>query len=283
MLASGIQEKYAYYTMKDITLSKLLQDISAVVGSVLPIAQLFFSQWAFAFDHVFLAKPQFLGISIVTLIVSYVLIVAYLAKPYAEILLPGQRSKHEKIQAYWAQHNTLQAQINTLTAASPNINEKLLSKALKQIQELKQPNLPRKINQDNHVAIAVTVVLLSAFIFIGLSFTNSQDGLILCAQSLTYILLVSFAALMLTIYKKINDNNNHWRHNNRTRADRAIKLAIDANGFTELPQVTFVAQYEAGNFGGEFHVIARYKDEAFNIATDRDAEYLISIEKISTS
>lgn len=267
--------------MKDLTMSKLLQDTSAIIGSVLPIAQLFFSQWTFAFDHVFLAKPQFLGISIVTLIVSYVLIVAYLAKPYAEILLPGQRPKQERLQAYWAQRNTLQSQIDTLITAGPKIDEKLLIKIFKQTQALEQPVLPRKISQDNHIAIAVTIVILSAFLFVGLSFTSSQNGVILGFQSLAYILLVSFAALILTIYKKINDNNNHFKHNNRTRADKAIKLAIDANGFTDLPQVTFIGQYEAGNFNGEFHVIAEYKGKTFNITTDREAEYLISIDNQS--
>lgn len=264
--------------MKDITLSKLLQDISAVIGSALPIAQLFFGQWSFAFDQVFLAKNEFLGISIITLVISYVMIVAYLAKPYAEILLPGQRRKHQDLQAFWTKRNTLQSQINTLVAG-PQIEQKLVVKTFKQMLSLKQPSPPLKINQDNHVAIAVTTVILSAFLFVGLSFTDSQEGLILCIQSIAYILLISFSALMLTIYKKISDNNNQWRHNNSTRADRAIKLAIDANGFAELPQVIFLRQYQAGDFSEEFHVVAEYKDEIFDIATDRDAEYLIRVSK----
>jgi hypothetical protein len=131
--------------MKDITLSKLLQDISAIVGSVLPIAQLFFNQWALAFDHVFLAKPQFLGISIITLVVSYVLIVAYLAKPYAEILLPRQRRKHENLQAYWIQRNALQVQIDTLVAANPRISEKALQKLFKRMQTLNRPLLHERL------------------------------------------------------------------------------------------------------------------------------------------
>ncbi len=264
--------------MKDLTLSKLLKDISAIVGSLLPIIQLFFNQWSFAFDKVFLAKEYFLGISIITLVVSYVLIVAYLAKPYGEILLPRQRQKQEKQQSHWTTYNNLQVQINTLLGV-PNFDQKALLKLFKQQHELKLPPAPLKIGPDNHVRIAVTGVILSALVFIGLSFTKSQEGYILCVQSIAYVLIVSFAALMLTIYKKLSDNNNQWKYNNRTRVERAIKLAIDANGFTKLPQVTFVDQYLSGNFPQDLHVRAEYNNEIFDIATDTNAEYLISITK----
>jgi len=264
--------------MKDISLSKLIQDASALVGSLLPIAQLFFGQWSYAFDRVFLAKEQFLGISIITLIVSYILIVAYLAKPYGELLLPGQKRKNKRLQEYWSERNIIQSKVNVLATAA-NFDPRVFSKAIKELQDLKQPEAPKKINQDNHVSIAVWFVIICALSFVILSFVLNGGWIIACIQALCYILLVSFAALMLTIYKKINDNSSQYRENNRTRADKAIKLAIDANGFAELPQVTFISQTDVGDFGSQFKVTASYKDDIFDIVTNREAEFLISVTK----
>lgn len=265
--------------MKDISLAKILQDVSALIGSLLPIAQLFFSQWVYAFDHVFLAKEQFVGISIITLIVSYIFIIAYLAKPYGELILPGQHRKHRKLQKYWSEYNKLQSNVNAAATASV-FNQRTFENALKQFQDLKQPDAPRKINQDNHVSISVTFVVVCALIFVVLGFISNGGWIIASTQAVAYILLITFAALMLTIYKKINDNGTKWAENNRTRTDRAIKLAIDANGFGDLPQVTFVSQNSVGDFGSEFHVRTEYKGDIYDIVTDREAEYLVSITKL---
>lgn len=264
--------------MKDISLSKILQDTSAIIGSLLPIAQLFFSQWIYAFDHIFIAKEQFLGVSIVTLIVSYVFIIAYLSSPYKEFILPGQAKKTKKLQKYWNDRNILQTKLNTLiglTSVTPN----KVNKVLKDLQELKQPDNPIKIDSQNQVSIVVGIVVVSTLVFVFLAFGPSDIWIVACLQSIAYVLLVVFSALMLTIYKRNSDNSSQWRENNRTRADRAIKLAIDANGFGNLPQVTFVSQTETGNIGAELIVKAEYNNKKYEIVTDREAEFLKSITK----
>jgi|GEM_PF-4999618 len=264
--------------MKDIPLSKLLQDVSAFIGGLLPLAQLFFYQWTYAFDNIFMAKDQFLGISIVTLIVSYILIIAYVTKPYSQLILPGQRKKDAKLQEYWNKRNQLQERANLLATEHP-INVPAFNKVFKEMDNLKQPGMPLKINQENVVFICVFIAVVAALSFVMLSFTSSRPSWAQAIQSIAYIIFIAFSALMLTIYKKMSDNSAHWRRNNQTRADKAIKLAIDANGFTDLPQVAFINQYEAGNLGSEFHVRASYKTDIFEIVTDREAEYLISIQR----
>lgn len=264
--------------MKDISLSKILQDTSAIIGSLLPIAQLFFSKWIYAFDHIFIAKEQFLGISIITLIVSYVFIIAYLSSPYKELILPGQANKTKKLQKYWNDRNILQTKLNTFVGLM-GITPNMVNKVLKDLQELKQPDSPKKIDSQNQISIVVGIVVLSTLIFVVLAFGPKAGWIVACLQSIAYVLLVAFSALMLTIYKRNSDNNSQWRENNRTRADRAIKLAIDANGFGNLPQVTFVSQIETGNIGAELIVRADYKNARYEIVTDREAEFLKSITK----
>jgi hypothetical protein len=267
--------------MKDITLSRLVKDLSALIGSILPVAQLFFYQWTYAFDKVFLAKDKFVGISIITLIVSYVLIVAYLSNPYYELYLPNQQKKRKKMEEYWSKYNLIQYQINSLLN-NPNPDEKKAIDLANRQVKLERPPAPLKIYQDNQVKVIVTIVILSAIIFVSGSFLNSENSLFQAIQAVSYILLVAFAAIMLTIYKKISDNSNHWKHNKKTRIDKAIKLAVDANGFTQLPQVTFIKQSEVIG-SSEFTVTVEYNEDKFEITTDSEAEHLISITKLQVA
>ncbi len=264
--------------MKDISLSKILQDVSALFGSLLPIAQLFFSQWAVAFNSVFIAKESFVGISIITLILSYIFIIAFLTAPYIEILLPFQKKKQKKLQEHWQKQNYLQQKINTLVSL-PNVKPRIITEAYDNLMNSKQPENPLKIDSQNQVPVVVCSIVFVAVIFVVLAFVPNPSWLIAGMQSLAYILLIAFSALMLTIYKRISDNNANYKDNQRSRTEKAIKLAIDANGFGDLPQVTFVNQQQIDGYGGNLSVTVSYKDEQYEIVTDDSAEYLVAMRK----
>jgi hypothetical protein len=264
--------------MKDISIGKVLQDISAIIGSLLPIAQLFFSQWVYAFDKVFLAKEQFMGISIVTLVLSYVFIIAYLAKPYDEIVMPFQAKKRKKLQNYWNERPLLEAKLRNISELS-NVTVKQITKHYNELIDLKQPEAPLKVDDQNRVKVIMGFVIVTSITFVFLVFIPLGGWLVQSIQAISYILLIVFSALMLTIYKSYSDNNNNWVTNNRTRANKAIKLAIDANGFGNLPQVTFVSQNEINGFTGQLNVKASFNDELYSIVTDREAQFLISVSK----
>lgn len=266
--------------MKDLSINKLLQDISAIIGSLLPIIQLFFNQWVFAFNNVFLAKEQFLGISIITLIVSYIFILAYLSNPYMEFVLPTQRKRQLKMQEYWNERNRLETYLGAI-ANMQNVKSNMIKKVLDQLTQLAQPKPPITINQQNQGKVVAIIVIVSSIIFLSLGIMNISNPATNILQAISYVLLISFSALMLTIYKKNSDNNTRYQDNRRTRVDRAIKLAIDANGFGKLPQVTFASQEDVGPYNGELKVRAAYEGKLYEIITDGEAQYLISVKEVN--
>jgi hypothetical protein len=279
MLARNAHELYASI-MKDLSINKLLQDFSAIIGSLLPIAQLFLGQWVFAFDKVFLAKDQFLGVSIITVIVGYIFIIAYLSNPFGELVLLGQKKKQLTVQRYWNEKNRLENYLQFLNTF-PNPQPSAVKKTLSALLDLVQPKPPLVINQQNQGKVIVSVVIISAIIFLSLGISHYSSPFTNILQAVSYVLLVTASALMLTIYKKNSDNNSYYRENRRTRVDKAIKLAIDANGFGNLPQVTFISQEDVGQFNGSLRVRASYENKVFEIETDSEAQFLISVKDVT--
>lgn len=279
MLACNSIGEYAIHYMKDLSINKLLQDISAIIGSLLPIIQLFFNQWVFAFDKVFLAKDQFLGISIITLIVSYIFIIAYLSNPFGEFLLPFQKSRQVKMQEYWNERNRLEVYLGAV-ANTPNVQQSIIKNILKDLSRLKQPKQPITINQQNQGKAVAIIIIVFAVLFLALGISQYSNTITSIFQATSYVLLISFSALMLTIYKKNSDNNTRYQDNRRTRVDRAIKLAIDANGFGKLPQVTFMSQEDTGQYNSNLKIKASYEDKVFEIITDGEAQFLVSVKEV---
>lgn len=264
--------------MKSGSVSKFLQDVSAILASILPIAQLFFYRFDEVFDKVFIAKEHFLGVSIITLLLSYIFIIAYLTKPYAELVLPFQGKRKKKLQDYYTKTKALNDLLNTIRTTF--VSREQTETVNEQINKLEQPARPVSINGENQVSVYFTVVLLSALIFISTSFLPDPNFVIGGIQSVAYMFLIAFAALMLTLYKKLIDQNREWKENNVDRTRKSIELAVSSNCFGNLPQVKFIAQFESDGFPRVYHVIASYKESTYDIVTDANADYLISFEEL---
>lgn len=264
--------------MKDISVNKFLQDISAIIGGILPIAQLFIGQWISAFNKVFLANDLLTVTSIITLIVSYMLILAYLHNPFGELVIPTQKKRQLAMQEYWNERNRLELYLGSLLN-TPGA-DKTVRKALNKLIDLKQPKPPIKIDPQNQAKVVVMIIVITAILFLALGVGRFSGPFINITQVVMYVLFVSFSALMLTIYKKNSDNNSRYIENVRMRANRAIKLAIDANEFGPLPQVTFMSQEETGPYNSGFKVVVSYKRKSYEIITDREAQYLQSVRKV---
>lgn len=76
---------------KENSSSRALQEISIVIAGVLPIAQLFFAKLPEAFTQLFISPQYFTGVSIITLILSYIFIIAYQSRPFFTLTLPFQK------------------------------------------------------------------------------------------------------------------------------------------------------------------------------------------------
>lgn len=250
--------------------SKFLQSISVFVASILPILQLFFSQFSVAFDHIFLAKDYFVGISVLTLLLSYVCIIAYLNRPYVELLLPlpGARKRNQALQNYRSKRNDILEEMNK----SRDHDYKKYTRLHNALLQLEQPRAPYKINQDNILSHLVTFTVVTAMLFIVSAFVGG--AIFSVVQSLSYMVLIPSIALVLTIYRRNSINQTEWRNNRRNRAQKAIKLATDSNCFGVLPQVKFVEQFESSGFPQTYHVVATYKQKTYEIITDTNADYM---------
>lgn len=85
---------------KENTSSSIFQDFSSLAAGLLPILQLFFDKLPDAFTKLFLATNYFTGISIVTLIISYIIIIAYQTRPFFTWTFPFQKGRLEKYNNY---------------------------------------------------------------------------------------------------------------------------------------------------------------------------------------
>lgn len=256
------------YMNKENNMPGLLQYISVIVASILPIAQLFFSKLPHAITQIFISPQYFTGVSIVTLILTYTLIIAYLSKPWFMITLPFQKKASEKYSDYLSV-------LNEVSQSKTEAQEEISSTK----KTIKPVTPPRQLRGDNLISISVVVIFINAvsFVILGQVTPSSVIGII---QSINYILLLCFSALVLTVYRNVSQNNKQWRDNQKTRTNKAIELATIANCFGDIPQVKLISAFSDKTIPSNYHVFVEYKEDRYEIITDNDATYIIAAYKI---
>lgn len=257
-------------------LPSFTQDLSTLLASVIPVLQLFLTQLPPSVKSTFLASEQFVSVSIITLIISYVTIIAFQAKPWFEIVLPFQGKKKRKYQDYIRRVNEVSAASNFVSAeqaTASKINEFLERLEVEPVKE------PSKLRRDNIISFGLIMIIINAVCFIIISFLGYSD-LWAALQSINYVFTVVFSVLVLSVYRNTVQNNLRFEEENKTKTQRAIELARSFNVFGELPQVRVVESFEPSGFPSNLNIIAECKGTYYEIITDSSATKFLRGRKL---
>lgn len=257
--------------------SNLLRDLSTVTATLLPIIQLFFTNLPKGIKEIYQEPEYFTGVSIVTLIVSYVLIVAYQISPWFSFTIPFQGKRPIKYQDYIRKTNEASASYRFTAGEQASVAK--IDNYLKKLN-IKPVKPPLKFSYSNLSFLCVFLILSNTISFVVIGQITNPDPWLTIVQSLNYIVIISFTALLLTVYYKLTQNSKEWEADQINRTKRAINLAIFANGFDPIPAPKFMSAYEDSNFPSNYHVFVEYKDDQYEVITDPKGAKLIAVIKI---
>lgn len=256
------------------TAHRLLQDFSTLVGALLPLAQLFAANQPTILKDLLLADTKFAGVTLITLVLSYVLIIAYLARPWFILTLPFQAKKSEKYDNYLRQLNEASAANNFVHGEQPTdrkIQDFINNLAVNPVKP------PLQIKFNNVVSTSVTIIFLSSLAFVVTGLVGIPDVTLVILQSVSYILLLSFTALALTVYYRNSQDNRRNEQEQKVKTQQAISLATDANAFGLIPQVKFISCFDDDAIPSNHHVWVEYQGQKYEIITDYRAQRLVAV------
>ncbi len=255
---------------------RFTQDISSLAASVLPILQLFFAQLPEAVRNTFQAQSHFTGISLVTLLLSYILIIAFQSKPWFEIVLPWQRKARKEYLEY-------QDRLYKGSTALDKLGEEHGKEVSEYVEMLKEKpvSAPSTLKRDNLVSFATSVVIVSAVAFLILALLP-HDTWVAIVQSISYVLLITFSVLILSVYRSTIQNNTRYEEERATKVIRAIDLAIEHNVFTHQPSVRVVESFDAAGYPDNLNIVAEYEGQYYHVITDSTARRLIRGRKLDS-
>lgn len=261
--------------MRESPTTKPLQELSLLVASLLPIVQLFFARLPEAVTAIFLAEEMFIGVSLVTLILSYVFIVAYQIRPWFSLTLPFQSKRVAEYQGYLNRLNQASELRKEMANSSKAIDKKKLAEFEKMLERAVKP--PRALNPDNLLILLIAMVITSTVVFISLGI-GASGGWAEVLQAVCYVIIIAASTLILSIYKRISDNDREWSETRTARTQKAVQLATINNTFANLPQVKYISSFE-NNQGlqVQYHVWVEYQEQKYEIITDNRADYLIAV------
>jgi hypothetical protein len=253
-----------------------LPDISTAIASLLPVLQLLLVYLPSQIKNIYLAPKSFIGVSIVTLILSYVFIVSVNTNPFSTITLPLQRKKKAKYDEYIRLINEASSVKQFVLGEQPSTVK--INEFLENIEKDPVPP-PFAIRPNNRISICLSILTISTLTFVILGQLN-YSLLWAIVQSVSYIILIVSAVLILTLYRINTLNNKRFQRLQVQRTTIAIELAISNNCFAKIPQVSFITCFEEPNFGN-YHVWAEYENKKYEIITDNSATKLIKFTEIN--
>jgi hypothetical protein len=168
--------------------NNLLQELTNVLAVLLPLAQVSFVYLPDSLKGLFLSQDTFLSVSLITLLMSYVSLIAYKARPWSTIVLPIHRKQMKKYNDWQQEIFQINDEINKIS--NDYLQHNRLSKLRSKLDKLLSKNIkqPYQINSENRVGVLLTLLLINAIIFlvIGLSTTNHIWSTV---QSISYFFL----------------------------------------------------------------------------------------------
>jgi heme/copper-type cytochrome/quinol oxidase subunit 3 len=249
------------------TESSTLQTIASAVGLLLPLTQMLLQFFPDKTKDIFLFTDFFFFVSVFATIFSYTLILIVRGFPNFEIPVNiAQKSKYEE-------HLTRQ---NQLLFKPEEIKEYL--------RVTPYVRRPFHFNSNNIFIIFLPAALLSFTILLLTGFIKAEDNniniLLKVIQIISYILLIASSTLTLAIYHIKESNRKKYSEQKKATTKNAIRLAYEANAFSELPHISLVAQSQQ-LLGGElvYNFIFNVDSSFYILQTDWEVNQIKSIQR----
>jgi len=232
---------------------------------LIPFLQFFFNKIPFFVDKVLLAKDQFVTASIVTMVLSLLVLLAYSVEPYISITLN-----------FWV----LKKYREYLKKISSTKSEKT---------RLKIPPVdpPKTLNARSiaKYLIFILIVFVILFLYLGSRYQGLSPMPFEPAfwQLIIYIIFITILVFVLSVFTRELINANSYKETIATRARRAIDLALFHNSFPEQNRIQFVYSHETGGFPNKFVVGIKIDDKSYEIITDWEASVVERVFDTSES
>lgn len=256
-------------------INELLVNISSTLAVLLPLIQLAFIYLPEGLTRLYVLPDTFLGASLITLMMSYISIIAFKTRPWSPIVLPFHKKQFNEYNDW---QRRLYEVKSTLDAASKNqINDKLIKNYL-DLLEKKSIKKPFQIDSENRVSILMVLLFISVlgFLIIGL---NYSTGWLAIIQPVLYFFTIIISVLVLVIYRDTAQNSKRYSDLVAQSSQKAIELAIEANCFQEKPQVKFISTHGGEGISDVF-VRVEFKSNQYEIRTNYEVTKLIYCFKL---
>ena len=256
--------------------NSFLRDVSTIIATLLPALQLLFAYLPKQITSIFLSPKTFTAISIITLFLSYIAIIIVQGKPFATITLPFQNDRKIKYDEYLRKISEASGAKTFVVGEQAAVSK--IDNFLKK-QNINPAKRPLQIRPDNVISNCVSVLIVSTLLFVVLGQLKYTEFWAIL-QSISYVLLVVSAVLILTFYRINSLNNKRFLNLQKKRTGLAIDLAVINNCFIPIPQVKFITCFEEAGFGN-YHVWVEYDSKKYEIITDNPANKLVSFTEIN--
>lgn len=254
----------------------LLLDATSLLAVLLPIAQISFIYLPSGLKSIYLQQDAFLGVSLVTLVMSYISIVAYKSRPWFTFIFPFHKQKMEEYNEWQKQVYEASSAMNFVSGEQ--VSEAKIKKFLKGL-EAKKVKRPFQVNSENRIGIFMGVLFINALSFLVLGLSNSS-GWLSTLQSINYFFLIIFSVLVLVIYRDTTNNSKRFNDDVKLSTSRAIELAVRSNCFALQPQVKFISTH-GGDGISNYFVRVEFEGDEYEICTNSGATKIVYCYKLA--
>lgn len=240
-------------------------NLGSVIAYLAPFLQLFLFQIIDARTSLILFHEDFLLVSIITAIISYLVISVLRALPYIRINLTPWRNR-----AY----NTF------LNRTDPRM---VYAEAIQTyIMRNKEPAKPWHFENSNahRFTIPASIAFFGLFMWIGL--VNAEIQTIppkwQFAQALLYLFFVTTIIFQIALHYISNSEHRNHLAMRQERFNKIVGLLIENNALYNLPSVRFVMQKESNEIGNRHLLtIVEVGGVYYEVMSDAEANYLVRV------
>jgi hypothetical protein len=250
-------------TNNDSFLQELLKIVGSFLSVTLPLLQLL----AVLSDKLprvlFISNEAFLVASIISLISSISVSLAFLSSPYFRFTL--QKKKEQIYLGSLPVNNTRPGSEAENEERTPSVSPPLYVDA----QKL------------GVILTLIAICLTPLYLWIGLEYSSdisSASNFIIIVQSVLYIFIFNSLLYSLVAFTYRLIDYKKFRSNDKERIQKAINLAIEHNGFPELKTPNFITtdKHQEG-YTQYLRVFVKLDDKIYRIVTDSSADVLYAV------
>lgn len=213
-----------------------IQKFTTLLGFSLPVIQFFYGLLSKDVASIFLFGEYFLIVSVFTVVVSYIMIIAFKTRLHFT-WAPLQKRRVRKLRNW---HNR----------TNPSIFK--TEEIADYIKSNQEPKYPFEINADNisqKMFLPIILLCFITFYFLGLRFgviqefkLNSTSMVIVSlVQGVAYSLFVTFVVLAFAIQYLTDNVSRDWESKNKNQFHKMITLARKQNAFKEYKNISSIA------------------------------------------